>query len=707
MLDSEPHSQDSSRINLFNQAIALHRRGELDAAQKIYKQILQSDSLNAEALHLLGVIALQEKDFAGATTFISQALTINPQMPVALNNLGVAYKEQNKYDEALKCFNSALELDPFSSDALSNIGNVYYDKKEYDLAMDFYCRAIAVNPCHADAFYNKGNIYLHLCKYSLAISDYSKAVDFDSSIVNAYLNRGQAYKKIGNYKAALADFSQVVKMSPDYAEAYYHRAVTLLATQDQSLFAIDDLTKAAMIKPELDYLQSTLFFNMKASADWADLEILGAQLLDKSTLGKKAITPFAFISHYDSLQQQLTATQTWISSQIKSEEVGLPLLQNSPRNEKIHIGYFSSDFGEHPVSSASLGLFRNHDKSKFKVIGFYFGRHKDATLECVAGFFDEFYYVADFSDIEVVELVRRLKIDITIDLNGCTSGSRPAVFLSKTAPTQVNYLGYPGTMGTPLMDYIIADEFVIPAESQKYYTEKIAYMDCFMPHDDQLIVSDKKFSKRELGLPEEGFVFCGFNSSYKITPDVWGLWMNILKNVSRSVLWLSYRNDQTSNNLLNEARARGVDSSRIIFAPRFKDLGEHLARLQYADLFLDTYPYNAHSTASAALWAGLPVLTKSGESFASRVAGSLLSACQLTELIVRTDDEYQSKAIDLANSPSKILDFKRRLSACRDKNPLFDTKNYTQKLENLFCQMYEGSQRGHIPQHLKINPKLT
>jgi protein O-GlcNAc transferase len=706
MLDSQPYSQDSPWINLLNQAIALHRRGELDAAKRIYEQILQSDSRNFEVLHLLGVIALQQKDFPSAVKFITQALEINSKISGAFNNLGAAYKEQSRYVEALECFNRALELDSLSADALSNIGNVYSEQKNWDRAMDYYNRAIAVNAHHADAYYNRGNIYLHCYKYSTAVSDYSKALEFDSGIVEAYLNRGQAYKKMGNYPAAIADFSQVIKMKPASAEAYYHRAVSLLATHDQGLFAIEDLKKAATIKPELQYLQSALFFNKKAFADWDDLEILGDQLLNKSTLGEKAITPFAFISHYDSLHQQLKVTQTWISSQIENDAARLSLFQKHPKSAKIHIGYFSSDFTEHPVSTTLAGLFRNHDKNKFKVTGFYFGRHKDAVLERVAGFFDEFYYIADLSDNEVTELARRLKIDIAVDLNGCTAGSRPRIFLNRAAPTQVNYLGYPGTMGTSLIDYIIADEVVVPAESQKYYTEKIAYMDCFMAHDDHSMISTKKFSKRELGLPEEGFVFCNFSSSYKITSRVWDLWMNILNSTSNSVLWLSCRNDRTSGNLLKEARARGVDTSRIIFAPRFNDFSEHLARLQYADLFLDTYPYNAHSTASAALWAGLPVLTKSGESFASRVAASLLSACKLSELIVRTDEEYQSKAIDLANEPSKILDIKRRISEFRSKNPLFATKNYTRKLENLLYQMYENNHRGHIAGNLKLKSSL-
>jgi predicted O-linked N-acetylglucosamine transferase (SPINDLY family) len=688
-------------MHQFNLASEFHRRGNLISAKEIYARLLVSHPENAEVLHLLGVIALQTKDYEKAIGLISKALVINPQMPNAFSNLGNVYKEQKQIDKALKCYQCALKIDPLFADAFSNIGNIYYDQGKYAEAMNFYNRTIEINADHADAYYNRGNVFLNFGKNSAAVSDYSKALALDPSIVDAYLNRGQAHKKVGNYPAALADFSRVIEMQPQYAEAYYHRAVTYFADNNHTLTALEDLKKAAQLKPDLDYLLSAIFFHKKAFADWDDLEVSGNQLLQTSMLGKRAITPFALISHFDSLRQQLVVTQSWINTQIKKDEGGLPLPPKIPRKEKIHLGYFSSDFNEHPVTYASAGLFRHHDKSKFKITGFYFGRKKDATVESLSKTFDEFYDIADLTDVEVTELARKLKIDIAIDMNGCTSGSRPAVFLNQAAPTQVNYLGYPGTMGTLLMDYIIADEVVIPPESRKYYTEKIANLDCFMPHDEQLKVSDKKFTRTELGLPEEGFIFCGFNNSYKITSQVWDVWMNILKAVPKSVLWLSYRNDPTSNNLRKEAQVLGVDPARIIFARRMDNVGEHMARLKCADLFLDTYPYNAHTTATVALWAGLPVLTRAGESFASRVAASLLSACRIPELIVRTPEEYQTLAIDLANNPQKNAAFKKTLLDYRDSNPLFNSEKYTRKLENLFCQMYERSQCGLIPENLK------
>jgi len=702
MSNSPSSSGDVPAMNLFDRALDFHGRGELVEAQRLYEECLQSQPQNADVLHMLGVIALQTGDIPRAIRLISQALVIAPKMANAFSNLGNAYKVQNELAKALKCYDCALKIDPLFADAISNIGNIYYDQGRHVEALDYYNRAIALNAHHADAYYNRGNIHLHFDQNLPALSDYNKALELDPSIVDAYLNRGQVYKKIGNYPAALSDFSQVIKMQPNYAEAYYHRAVTCFANNNHTLETLDDLKRAAELKPNLDYLSSAIFFSKKAFADWTNLETLANTILQVSNLGGKSFTPFTFILQYDSLSQQLNITQTWINAQIKKVESGLALLHKLPRGEKIHIGYFSSNFNEHPVTYASAGLFRHHDRNKFKITGFYSGRQNDTVLQRVAKSFDEFYNIADLSDKEVAELARKLKIDIAVDLNGYTSGSRPVIFLNRVAPTQVNYLGYPGTMGTSLMDYIIADEVVVPAESQKYYTEKIAYMDCYLPHDDQLKVSEKILSRRELGLPETGIIFCGFNNSYKITPQVWSLWMNILKNVPQSVLWLSYRCDSTSSNFLKEAAARGVDPQRIIFAPHIKDVGEHMARLKYADLFLDTYPYNAHTTTTLALWAGLPVLTRMGESFASRVAASLLTACRLPELIVRTAEDYQSMAIDLANNPDRVSNYKKRLYDYKDQNPLFNSENYTRKLENLFCQMYERSQSNLPPVILKI-----
>jgi protein O-GlcNAc transferase len=698
-------SDDGGQIGYYEQAVGFHKMGELSKAKEIYETILKTEPRNADVLHLLGTIALQDKDYPKAIGLISDALAINQQMPGAFNNLGIVYKELKEYEKAMKCYQCALQLDPMFEDAVSNMGVVLLEVKKYDQALNLFNQLATKNPKRLDAYYNRGLIYLNTDKNDLAVGDCNKVLELDSSTVDAYLNRGQAYKKLGNYTAALADFSQVIKLRPTYGEAYYHRAVTYFLNNDQTLAGLDDLNKTYQLNPDFEYLLSAIFFYKKVFCEWTNLDLLIREILDKLKIGKKVITPFAFISHFDSPLEQLNITQTWINYQNNQKKGSLTLLPKVPRKEKIHLGYFSSDFSEHPVSYASAGLFRHHDKSRFKLTGFYFGQKKDAILQSMAGSFDEFYHVANFSDLEITELARKLQIDIAVDMNGCTFGSRPAIFLNQAAPIQVNYLGYPGTIGALMMDYIIADRVVIPAESQKYYIEKVAYMDCFMPHDNQLTISDKKFSKEELGLPKEGFIFCGFNNTHKITQSVWILWMNILKSVPKSVLWLSHKNESASNNLLKEAESRGVDSERIIFAPRFKDVSEHLARLQYADLFLDTYPYNAHSTAGAALWAGLPILTRVGESFASRVAASLLTTCQMSELVVKTPEEYQAMAIDLATHPEKLIRIRKDLLNCRQKNKLFDTKAYTHNLENLFFQMYERYQNGLRPENINNEPR--
>jgi predicted O-linked N-acetylglucosamine transferase (SPINDLY family) len=319
----------------------------------------------------------------------------------------------------------------------------------------------------------------------------------------------------------------------------------------------------------------------------------------------------------------------------------------------------------------------------------------------MAGYFDKFYDVSLASDLDIINLARKEELDIAIDMNGCTAESHPNVFLNQVAPIQVNYLGYPGTMGTSQMDYIIADPVVIPATSQKFYSEKIAYLKCLMPHDNELELSNKNYSKTDLDLPEKAFIYCAFNNSYKINSRIWKNWMTILTRVPNSVLWLSYNSLISSKNLKKAAEAYGVDPKRLIFAHRWPDVREHFSRLSVTNLFLDTYPYNAHTTASAALWAGVPVLTMQGETFASRVASSLLITSQLPELIVTTDEDYVNLAVDLALDLQKLANIKMRLSTFRLNNPLFQTKWYTKEIENLFIQMYERKWNQQAPDNIE------
>jgi predicted O-linked N-acetylglucosamine transferase (SPINDLY family) len=365
-------------------------------------------------------------------------------------------------------------------------------------------------------------------------------------------------------------------------------------------------------------------------------------------------------------------------------------MQKKKLNKKIRIGYYSADFREHAMSYLLANLFEQHDKSKFELIAFSFGSEKnDEIKNRISNSFDKFVDVNSKSDKEIYKLSKDFKIDIAVDLMGFTQNSRFNIFIQRCAPIQVNYLGYPGTSGANCIDYLIADKILIPKENQKYFSEKIVYMpDSYQVNDSKRKISDKVFTKKELNLPEDGFVFCCFNQSYKITPYVYDIWMKLLKRVDGSVLWLIKDSDIGSHNLKKEAQKRGVEPDRIIFAEKMSN-SEHLARHRLADLFIDTFPYTAHTTCSDALWSGLPVITKMGESFVSRVSASLLTAIGLPELITKTEKDYEELTFKIARDKSLLNEIKKKLNKNRAIKPLFNTKLFTKNIESAFQIMHE------------------
>jgi predicted O-linked N-acetylglucosamine transferase (SPINDLY family) len=381
----------------------------------------------------------------------------------------------------------------------------------------------------------------------------------------------------------------------------------------------------------------------------------------------------------------------------------LPALDHQEGTGKIRIGYFSADFQEHATSYLIAELFEMHDRSKFRVIAFSFGPPSQGAMrKRLADAVDEFIDVSEKTDSEAALLSRNLKIDIAVDLKGFTQNSRAGIFALGAAPLQVNYLGYPGTMGAEYIDYLIADRTLVPEESRRYYSEKIVYLpDSYQVNDGKRTIANKEFTRAELGLPMRGFVFCCFNNNFKIMPRTFDVWMRILSRVEGSVLWLFAGNPAAMENLRREAILRKIGSERLVFAERM-DLPEHLARHRAADLFLDTWPCNAHTTASDALWAGLPVLTHTGEAFASRVAASLLTAIRLPELIASTPEDYEELAVQLATNAERLALIRKKLANNRLTAPLFDTRLYTRHLEAAYIQMHDRYRANLPAEHIVV-----
>ncbi len=720
----------------FMEGFARHQSGQLARAQELYQQVLRSQPAHFDALHLLGVIAYQTKNPLEAVDLIAKAIAIDPENAAAHNNHGTALQALKRFDEALDSYDRALGIKPDYAEALNNRGNVlrelkrldealasydgalrvkpYYapalnnrgmvlqDLKRSDEALDSYDRALSVEPLYAGALSNRGNVLADMRRLHEALDSYDRALEIEPDFADAFENRGDVLRDLKRFNEALASYRCALQVDPENAEvlADCGRVLEELKRLDEAMVSYD---RALEIKPDIDFLYGDRLHAKMKLGDWSDAENELSELLQRVQRGEKAIPPFNLIAYTSSLALQRKAAEIFVSD-FESARPGVPV-SNYPRHERIRIGYYSADYHNHAMMVVMAGLFEQHNREKFEIVALSFGPDaNDEMRKRVSVAFDKFIDVRDRSDRDIALLSRDLEIDIAVDLNGLTRDMRVGIFLYGAAPLQVNYLGYPGTMGTECIDYLIADDTLIPRASQQYYAEKIVYLpNSYQVNDRMRPIADTTFTREELGLPSVGFVFCCFNSSYKISPRTFRCWMRILKEVEGSLLWLVEGHCAAVENFRNLAEQSGVDAKRLVFAKRVP-LPEYLARYRLADLFLDTLPYNAHSTASDALWAGLPVLTCTGEAFASRVAASVLHAIDLPELITANQEQYEALAVDLATNPERLRQVKQKLERNRLTTPLFDSQLFAKCLEDAYTQMYERHQAGFPPDHIYVEP---
>ena len=635
------------------QAITAHKLGELNSAKSKYLEILDFQSQHYDALHMLGILHFQEGNYENANELLRTAHQINSKDPRLLYNLGLVQYELGFYEEAVRYYLHSISINNFSRESYSNLGSAYKKLGNFTESIFAYIKAIAIDPEKEDDYSNLASIYISLGQYDEAIDLSQKSLSINPNFSKANFNLGQAYANNGDF----------VKSIPYYECALLH----------------DDKSH---------WLKGFLFQALMKTCDWKTYACDLTNLEQSINFGEKSSQNFILLGLTDSAELQLKASQTWSTEFPQNDSLGP--LKRRPAKPKIRLGYYSADFYHHATCMLMAELFEKHDKSKFELYAFSFGPDiKDPMRARVEAAFDQFIDVSTMSDKEVAEFSRMLGIDIAIDLKGSTKDHRFGIFSYRAAPIQLSYLGYPGTMGAEYIDYLIADRTLIPQESQKFYTEKIAYMPhSYQVNDRSRVISDRVFTKQEVGLPEEGFVFACFNSNYKITPDVFDVWARILKSVEGSVLWLFEDNKAAALNLRKEAHRRGLAPERLVFAPKI-EISEHLARHKLADLFIDTLPYNAHTTASDALWAGLPVLTCMGESFASRVAASLLNAIEMPELITNSLREYEELAVAVGKDPQRAQALKQKLETNKLTTPLFDSALFTNNIENLYVQMHK------------------
>jgi len=720
---------------VLKKALSLHQTGKFAEAASLYRKLVSENPRNADALHLLGVLEFQRnnavasldyidraiaikrndavflanranalvelKRFEEALTNYNEALALNPAFVEALYNRGTLLLKLGRFAEAVESYDRALEKKPDHADALNNRGGALHRLNRFDEALTSYARALAIKPDFPDALNNRGNALHVLMRLDQALTSYARALAIKPDFSGALYNRGNVLRDLNRFDEALASYDRALSIKPDYLDALYNRALVLQRLQrlEEALASCD---QALAINPMHDYLPGLRLFLKTMICDWRGIDNDFSRIAKNIEAGHKASAPFAIaVSPLRGALQRRCA-----EIYIRDKYAPTVAYEKSPgpyKHDRIRLGYFSSDFHSHATAFLMAGLFERHDRSRFEVIAFSYGsQNKDPMRSRLEQAFDRFIEVGGLPDVEVAQLARKLEIDIAVDLKGFMQNGRPGIFTKRSAPIQVNYLGYPGTMGSEHFDYLIADATLIPQRLQSDYAEKIVYLpDSYQVNDEGRVIADRLFTRAECGLPEKGFVFCCFNNNYKILPGVFDVWMRLLKSVEGSILWLLEDNSAAVKNLKAEAQTRGIRPERLVFAKRM-DMSDHLARHRLADLFLDTLPCNAHTTASDALWTGLPVLTCLGDTFAGRVAASLLSAIGLAELITPNVLEYEARALRLASNREVLLSLRRKLAANRLTSPLFDTVAFTKQIEAAYFTMWQRHLAGNPREHIHV-----
>ena len=685
---------------LVNQGNALQQLAQHEPAMRSFDAALALDPHLAEAHFNRGNALRDLGRYTEAVAGYQAALALKPAYADAHINHGLSLARLGRHGEALASYERAIALRGDCADAHYNRGNELRELGRFEDAVGAYDRALAIAPGFADAHLNRGTVLVELRRHSDALASFERAIALRPNDAEGYFNRGAALQYIGDFEAALACYGTALAINPDHDGALGNRAGALRELE-QLEAALASYDRAIACRPDRIDLHADRLHTRMQACDWRDLASDAARVAARIE-SRAAANPFGILAWCGSAALQRSAAENWVEGKFPAMPAPGPVAKG-PRPQRVRLGYFSSDLHEHATAYLIAELLELHDRSRFEVTAFSFGPDSMGRMRRrLQAACEHFVDVSGQSDEAVALMARNSSIDIAVDLKGFTRDARMGIFARRAAPLQVSYLGWPGTTGAPYMDYLIADSTLVPQGNQASFCEKIVYLPhSYQVNDRKRVIADRQFDRAALGLPPTGLVFCCFNNSYKITPAVLDLWMRILRRVDGSVLWLVEHSALAARNLRREAALRAVDPGRLIFAPRM-DLPLHLARQRAADLFLDTFPCNAHTTASDALWAGLPLLTCPGEPFAARVAASLLSAIDLPELIAATPLEYEEIAVRLAADPSALAGIRQKLARNRLAAPLFDTPRYARHLEAAYLKMYERHRSGLPPADLQV-----
>ena len=732
--------------SLLGQAVALHRSGRFVEAAQAYDNFLRANPEHLEALLQSGLVELRLQRFDAAESRFAIASRIDPDSSVAANGQATAMQATGRRKEALALLDRLVERRSNDAIAWNNRGNLLLELGRPEAAIESYRRALEIRPAYPEAWHNRGAARLVLNDISAAEADFNEALrlrpnyaealehralavalsriecgfvllrqerypdaagEFDRALeiardnAAAWQGRGIALARLNHEEDAIASFSESLRLRPDDALTLYNRAA-VYSGMKRYREAIGDLEKLLALDPDFPLARGLLINDRLQLCDWRDLDTQLGAVRESLNRGVRTVHPMAHLVISDSPAEQLVCAR--IQAAEAHPPAPSPLYRGEVhRHERIRLAYLSGDYFEHAVPYLIAGVLERHDRDRFETFGISYGGNDGSEMrrrleQAVSRFME----VREQPDREIAMLLHDLEIDIVVDLKGYTGGARPGILAHRSAPVQVNYLGYPGTMGAPYIDYLIADRVVIPPGERHFYSEKIVYLpNSYQANDSARRIAPAP-SRHDAGLPPDAFVFCCFNGGRKILPQCFAGWMRILHRVENSVLWLLENHEIANANLRAHALSHGVAPERLIFA-RHAHLDHHLARLKLADLVLDTLPYGAHTTASDALWAGVPVLTRIGETFAGRVAASLLSAVGLPELIARSSSEFEDLACALAGSADSLAGLREKLARSRTTMPLFDTAGMTRDLEAAYSGMWQRHQRGEAPESFAVD----
>ena len=690
---------------LCNLGNALHDMGQRKEGIACYRKALEAQPDLHAGHNNLGNALQSDEQWDEAIASYERALALKPDYQEAYNNMGFAYQAMGKFEEAIASCRKALEIKPDYHDAYSNIGNAYQAQGLGDEAIVYYKKALEINPNYRDAYNNMGNALLGQGKLEEAVVCYRRALEISPDLYDAYNNLGNALQELGQLEEAIASYRKAIELKPDYHGALNNLGFALL---DKGLLeeAIGCYQQAMDLEPDDPNKHSAVIHQMLHICDWTDFQARYDRMIALFNRVRKNVIPFVFLSLPTTPEEQKKSAELYIEDRVSVLENLSASRAYDPNPPRIKVGYLSGDYQNHPVAYLMAELFDLHDRDRFEITAYSYG--EDDGRDMRRRIMETSDHFVDLRPLNYEAAAQRILEDgthILIEMNGFTKGVRLQIPALHPAPLQAVWLGYAGTVGASFIDYVFTDPFVTPRGFESHFTEKVVRLPhCFMPNDRKRAANERTPTRQECGLPEEGFIFANFNKTYKINPEMFDVWMRALRETPGSVLWMREYNRWAGDNLRREAEARGVDGSRLIFAPLTPTVNEHMARYRVADLVMDAFPYTSHSTGIDTLWGGCPIVTRVGDTFASRVAGSLLVNLGLSELVTDSLESYETLVLALSKDPERLAGIRRRLQENIQTAPLFDSVRFTMGMEAAYEAMWKRFQSGLAPDHIDLLP---